>query len=394
MNPRNRRWRAFAAALVLISAVSCLGSCASLPAQGPSASEVGDQGRAEKAALESDFLIIDLDQRIAEVLRQRGRPTLARTFGDRRPAPQQVIGIGDALQVTIWEASAGGLFSSPIVDRASPGSHTAVIPEQVVARDGSITVPYAGRIKVVGLTPPQVEQRIVESLARKAIEPQAIVSISRNISNAVTISGEVSQGARVPLSPRGDRVLDVIALAGGPRAAVHEIFISLTRGGHTVTVPMQNLLSTPQENIFVYPGDTLTLVRDPQTFTAFGATGRNALVNFDAKGITVEEALAKVGGLLDNLADPSGVFLLRTEPVEFARRLDPLHVFPPVVHAVHVVYRIDLRRTNTYFLARDFPVFDKDIVYVASAPASEWLKFLSLVQMSAAPVLTTKAIGQ
>ncbi|MFX9150255.1 polysaccharide biosynthesis/export family protein, partial [Acinetobacter baumannii] len=80
----------------------------------------------------------------------------ANHFGDYRPPQSRVIGIGDVINVTIWEASAGGLFSSPVVDRASPGTHTAVIPDQVVEQDGAISVPYAGRIHVAGLTPPKV----------------------------------------------------------------------------------------------------------------------------------------------------------------------------------------------------------------------------------------------
>jgi polysaccharide export outer membrane protein len=160
------------------------------------------------------------------------------------------------LTVTIWEAASGGLFSAPVLDRSSPGSHTAVIPDQVVERDGAITVPYAGRIRVVGMTPPAVEAQIVKSLEGKAIEPQALVSVTHNLSNTVTVSGEVASGARVPLSPRGDRILDVIATSGGIKAAVHDVFITLTRDGRSVTVPMQALLTNPRENIYARAGDT------------------------------------------------------------------------------------------------------------------------------------------
>ena len=236
-----------------------------------------------------------------------------------------------------------------------------------------------------------MEEKIVQALLGKAIEPQALVSISHNLSNTVTVSGEVASGARVPLSPRGDRILDVIATAGGIKAPVHETFISLTRDGHTVTVPMQALLSSPQENIYARSGDTLTLVRDPQTFTAFGAAGRNAVVTFDAKGITLEEAVAKAGGLLDSQADPAGVFLLRTESISLVRQLDPSFPVKPGQTTANVVYRINLRDTNTYFLARQFVVENKDIVYVASALATEWQKFLSLTELTATSAITVKA---
>ncbi len=159
---------------------------------------------------------------------------------------------------------------------------------------------------------------------------------------------------------------------------MHDVFITLTRDGRSVTVPMQALLSRPQENIYARAGDTLTLVVDPQTFTAFGATGRNALVSFDAKGITLEEAVAKAGGLIDMQSDPAGVFLLRVEPVSLVRQLDPTFPLQPGQTQANVIYRINLRDPNTYFMARNFQIQNKDIVYVASAIATEFQKFLAI----------------
>jgi polysaccharide export outer membrane protein len=338
-------------------------------------------------------VLVDLDERVNTILEGRALDSFAGRFGDYRPAQNQVIGVGDTLSVTIWEAAAGGLFSSPVVDRASPGSHTAVIPDQVVERDGSITVPYAGRVRVVGLTPPAVEDRIVKALTGKAIEPQALVSVTNNLSNTVTVSGEVAKGARVPLSPRGDRILDVVASAGGINAPVHDVFITLTRDGRSVTVPMQALLTRPRENIYARAGDTLTLVSDPQSFTAFGATGKNALVTFDAKGLTLEEAIAKAGGLIDAQADPEGVFLLRAEPVSLVRQLDPSFPLKPGQTVANVVYRINLRNTNTYFMARKFAIQNKDMIYVASAMATELQKFLNLTTGVANVVYVAKITG-
>ncbi|MCP6151546.1 polysaccharide biosynthesis/export family protein, partial [Klebsiella pneumoniae] len=77
----------------------------------------------------------------------------------------------------IWEASSGGLFSAPVADRNSPGSHTAVIPEQTVTQHGYITVPYAGQINVLNKTTPEVQEAIIQGLQGKAIEPQALVTV-------------------------------------------------------------------------------------------------------------------------------------------------------------------------------------------------------------------------
>ena len=135
------------------------------------------------------------------------------------------------------------------------------------------------------------------------------------------MAGEVVTGARVPLSVRGDRLLDLIAAAGGAKAPVYETFVRLSRDGVTATIPMERLVSNPAENIYAQPGDVLTLVRLPQSFTVFGATGANAQIPFTAERMTLVEALAKAGGLQDLRADPAGVFLFRFEPPRVVKAL-------------------------------------------------------------------------
>ena len=107
-------------------------------------------------------------------------------------------------------------------------------------------------------------------LASEALEPQALVIVKKTAVNAVTVAGETVGGARVALSPAGDRLLQVIAAAGGAQAPVHETFVRLSRNGVTATIPLETLVADPAEDIYAEPGDILTLVRAPQTVTVFG----------------------------------------------------------------------------------------------------------------------------
>ncbi len=253
-------------------------------------------------------------------------------------------------------------------------------------------MPYAGRIKVSGLRPAEVETRIVEELKGKAIEPQAVVTITRNRNNTVTVTGEVTSGALLPVSGKGDRVLDVIAAAGGIKAPAHESFVRLTRGEKTANVPFNTILADNRENVYVRPGDVLTVVREPQRFTAFGGTGRNELVPFDAAGMTLEQAIARVGGLLDHRADATGVFLLRFEPAPLVAEMLPEREGQIETSYVPVVYRLNLRDANSYFLARAFHMRDKDILYVANAPLTEVQKVFSVIGTLASPVVQGAAV--
>lgn len=377
----------FSRLIVAAAVVGTFAGCSALPSQGPTTMGVLEETYYQSEDYTPRYMVVPLDARVSSILERESLPSFQGKFGDRRGAPTSVIGVGDTVSVTVWEAASGGLFSSSLMPGVSAGSHSAAIPNQAVGLDGSITVPYAGRVRVVGQTPQQVERIIVERLVGKAIEPQALVTIANNVSNTVSVTGEVTNGSKVPISTRGDRILDVIAAAGGVRAPVHESFIALSRDKTTVKVPMQVLLARPQENIFVRPWDTITVMREPQTFTVFGAAGRNAMVNFDAVGITLEEAIAKAGGLLDAQADPQGVFILRTETVEIARLLNPHYPIEPGMRSANVIYQVNLKDAGNYFLARKFAVHNKDVMYIASAPATQVYKAMQLFNTVAQPAV-------
>jgi polysaccharide export outer membrane protein len=367
-----------------------LAGCSVLPASGPSATDISDHENSTEAS--GGYILIDIDERVTTIFAAQPRDSL-RFFGDYHPAPELRIGVDDAVSITIWEAAAGGLFSAAPGDRTfNAGSRTATLPPQIVARDGTVGVPYAGRLTAKGLTPAQLETEIVKRLQGKAIEPQVLVTIVKNGSNTVTVGGEVTAGARVPLSVKGDRILDVIATAGGIRAPAHESVVKLTRGNRTVSVPFNTIVTDPHENIFVRPNDVITVVRSPQTFSAFGSTGKNATVPFEAAGISLEEAIARAGGLLDYRADPAGIFLLRFEPRKLAEQMVPGRPMPSEGALIPVIYKLNLRDANSFFLARAFQMRDKDILYVANSPTDPVQKFLGLVGQVTAPVISGASV--
>lgn len=373
----------------LLTGLCCaISGCVSfLPAPGPSTIQVtSEEGPGETLG---GYIVIDIDERVTAIASSRLPESFRRVFRDDRPSPDLRIGIGDSVAVTIWEAAAGGLFSAaPTATGMAAGSRTAVIPEQVVSRDGTIRVPYAGRLQVRGLHPAEAEDLIVKGLTGKAIEPQAVVQITKSLSNSASVGGEVTTGSIVQLNPRGDRILDVISAAGGIRIPAHEAFVRLTRGKQTVSIAYNTLLAKPDENIYVLPRDVITVVRDPQTFTAFGSTFRNDKVPFDAGGTTLEEAIAKVGGLEDTRSDPAGIFLLRFEPAAMVAQMAPEKPLPSQGELIPVVYRLNLLKANSFFLARAFPMRDKDILYVANSPSVPVQKFLHLVGSLTSPVVS------
>ncbi len=363
-----------ACAVALLS----LAGCGTLPDSGPSASDVTTrQAGADEIPR---YIVVDITPTTVEALRRRGYGSFSAQFGDRRVSAEPVIGVGDTVTVTIWEAGAGGLFSAPaIADKVSAGANSATIPEQVVGRDGAITVPYAGRVHVANRTTRAVQADIERALEGKAIQPQVLVNVTRTAGDSVSVGGEVAAGARVPLTVKGDRLLDVLASAGGVRAPVNETFVEMSRGSTTSRIPLITIVNDPRENIYLHPGDTLTLVRDPQKFIAYGATGQNAEIPFDADGISLAEALAKSGGLQDNRSDPRGVFIFRYEPQSVARQFDPANPLVRPGRLTPIVYRLDLTDPNSLFLEQSFRIANRDLIYVSNSPSTDVQKVFAII---------------
>jgi polysaccharide export outer membrane protein len=369
--------------------VLALAGCSAIPSQGPSASDIAS----ERSAPVQRFELVDLDMNVAKALGARRADKTIASFGDYRPSTQLRIGIGDEVAVTIWEAAAGGLFSAPLVtDKFTTGSKSATIPPQVVDRDGVITVPYAGPVHVAGHTPREVQAAVEQALEGKAIQPQVLVSVTRSPSNTASVLGEVVVGARVPLSTNGDRILDVLALAGGVKAPVNESFVELTRGDRTARVALTRVVNDHREDIYVRPGDVLTVIRDPQTFIAYGATGRNAEIPFDADGINLSQAVAKAAGLQDSRSDPSGVFVFRFEPESVARRLRPNSPLIQPGKLTPFVYQLNLRDPNSMFVAQTFPIFNRDVVYVSNAPLTDIQKVMEVFNLAVTPAASAAEI--
>lgn len=381
-NLRMRLLRSFSHLASLLVLGALLAGCAG---SGPTGRDLLTAGEAR----DTNFSLVEINEFTIGTIANWHRPSLSAVFGDYRRPGIHKIGVGDSVQINIWEAGAGGIFSASAAELQQPASRAAQIPEQVVSREGTVNVPYAGRIRVAGKTPSEVEEQIVKRLQGKSAQPQVLVTLAKSFHNTVTVTGDVTAGARVALNGAGDRILDVITQAGGTRAPLYETYITLTRDGQSHNVAMQTLLANAKENIYVRPGDIITVIRATQSFTAVGATGRQAHIGFDANGLTLEEALGKAGGLLDERADPRGVFVLRFEPSALAQSYPNAKPHLIAGGVVPVAYHLDMRSPVSLFLARRFAIRDKDVLYVSNAPISDIEKVLRVFGTLTSPAVST-----
>jgi polysaccharide export outer membrane protein len=362
---------------VVLGAAIFLAGCSFYPGSGPYSHEVRMDEKG-KDAESLPYALVKLSPEVLGILADNS-PRLASNALPRRAArPEIRFGIGDVVSVTIFEAAAGGLFI-PAEAGVRPGNFIT-LPNQNVDTSGNITVPYAGAIKAEGRTPSQVQQDIVNALRNRAIEPQAVVALVDQRTSLVSVLGEVNNPSRFPVNAAGERVLDSITRAGGPKGQGFDTWVMLEREGRRTTVPFGALVYEPANNVFVQPNDTIYVYREPQTFVAFGATGKQGQFNFEAWRISLAEGVGKAGGLNDSSADPASVFLYRGEPRDVATKLG-IDVSQFSTPMIPVIYSVNFRDPSSYFLATKMQMRNKDVLYISNAPSVEIAKALQFFRL-------------
>lgn len=373
-----------------------LAGCAILPADGPSSrrAEAVTSAPLGESAIKIVDLSVEVTRQVIAVIRN---PSFADDLGDGQIAGTDV-GNGDLLSLTIIEAPPAMLFGSQSLSSSaaaslsstvSPsGARSSEVPEQVVSNNGTIRVPFVGEIRASGRSTAAIASEIERRLRGLAHEPQVFVRTSRNATSNVTIIGEIANSLRMPLTPKGERLLDALAAGGGVRQPVGKMTVQVTRGSVVQAMPLESVIKDPRQNIVLQAGDVVTLLFQPYSFTVLGAARSNQEIAFEGTGLTLIQALGRMGGLDDQRANPKGVFIFRFEdPALFAGE----GATPPAATKdgkVPVIYRVNMRDPATLFVAQSFPIKDKDVIYVSNAPLTDFSKFLQAVSQIVYPIAT------
>ncbi len=397
----------------LLCATLVLSNCSINSRQGPSALDI-DLMSKNQYKTDQTYVVFNITPELIQELDQNRTSPFLSTFGKENTSYNPItLGVDDILEVNIWEASAYGLFSTREVKQTSIKTE--------VDENGEIFVPYVGRVSAFNKTVEEIRKIIENGLKGKAVEPQVQVILAVNNSNNITIVGDVNKPGQYPLPTRGLRLMEAIAIAGGTPQPTFESEATILRkvidtsrqqspsplqdtdisktnlGARSTTkqgtVRLDETLSDPQNNIWLSSHDTVQILNRPRRFAAFGAVESKNLVPFKTETLTLAEALAMVGGLRDDLADSGGVFLFRFEDSElietvqkrFKGTSDTLYTASNEPMRITVegrqatVYRLNFNKPQAFFMASNFLMRDKDIIYIANAPTAEFNKFMTKI---------------
>ena len=373
----------------LLALQGCATTSAWLPASGPSAHDITGAPQQDNSSIK----VINVDDTVIRRLLEERKHTYFSTQFPSKLASTYFVGPGDVLSISLWEAPPATLFSSAPLDSAG-GSTTRMVsfPEQMVSAEGTINIPFAGMIHVSGHSPQQIQTMIEKKLHGKAHDPQVLVRMAKNTTSTVTIVGDVGRSLQMPLTAKGDRLLDALAAAGGVQQSVGKETIQLARNGHVVSMPLKHVIQDPRQNVPLAPGDVITVTNQPLSLIVLGATTQNKELNFESQGISLAQALGRVGGLQDARADARGIFVFRLADDTDLGVSDPKA--PKTADGkVPVVYVLDMRNPGSMLMAQGFKMHNNDVLYVSNAPAAELQKFLNIVTSSVYSITSLKTIG-
>jgi polysaccharide export outer membrane protein len=351
----------YAALFVLVAALAACG----LPRSGPTKREIYS-GSVQR---EGDSFVVAVNDRVTRATAVVPALGFSSGFLNAGVVGSDTISPGDVLALTIWENVDDGLL-------ASEGQAATVLTEVQVDGNGDIFVPYAGRIRAAGNSPEAIRRIITEKLNAQTPDPQVQVVRAAGDGSTVSITGAVGAQGVYPIERPTRTLTAMLARAGGVAIEPEIAQITVIRGGHQGSVWFQDLFRNPQYDIALRGGDRILVEEDTRSFTALGATGTQNRVKFESQTLSAIEAIAQVGGLASQIADPTGVFVFRNEPEEIAKVVlgrDDL------IGDQRMVYVLDLTEPNGVFLARDFVIRDGDTVYVTEAPFVQWAKTLNAV---------------
>jgi len=270
---------------------------------------------------------------------------------------------GDVVKVRIFEPYEGSIF--PTIQR--PG---ADLGTQRVTDEGTINIPYVGSVAVAGLDLSQIEQRIAGQLKGKAQDPQVIVEFVADRTHTVMVSGDVKNPGRVSVLEGTRSAVDAINRAGGPfnlPAAQAEVVVR-RQGQVILTAQYADLLAGA--DIGIQKNDEIVVRPNSRIFTVLGAVQKSGNVDLTKPNLTLLEALGQVGGLSDERANKTGVFVFRLGDIQ------------NIPGARARVFRLDLGQPVSIFVAQQFGMQARDVVYVTNAPLYEYNKILTAVYRS------------
>ncbi len=303
-----------------------------------------------------------------------------------QPAEPYRIAAGDVLGIVVWDhpelsatmlpppAAAGagaiGIAASPM----QPGSGFEV------DQQGMLDFPYAGRMKVAGMTPPEAHALLTKRLAVYLRSPKVSLRVMSYRSKRVYVDGEVKAPGVQPINDIAMTLTEAINRAGGMNPVADQSRVMVTRAGKTyqVNLPLLVQRGVNPSAVVLQNGDLVRVPsrEDSKVFLSGEVSAPRALAMRNGR-LTLNEALGEAGGINPVTGDARKVYVVRRHEQE------------------SVVYQLDANSPGALAMAEGFELSPKDVVYVAATALTNWNRTISAMipgSLPTAVIATTPAV--
>ncbi len=311
------------------------------------------------------------------------------------------VGKNDILSITVWEQPELSIPNESFVGH-------------VVSNDGKFYFPYAGKIQAAGKTIAQIRKKLEEKLKPFTAKPQVDIRVTSFRSQKAYITGAIQKTNPLEINDTPLSIRDAISKSGGLKPYGYTGYATLVKGNKNIPIDLNRMLkyNDNRQNFLLRNGDRLHIIeRDEidewrrklnldiqkvkilspvrlkieldkiksitllkkelereqklQQSKVFvmGEVHKPGSIRYQLEdGITLAEAINDSGSFKEETVNPRGIFVVRKENNN---------------DQIPTVYQLPIVAIQSMFLAEQFNLHPRDIVYITATPSIRWNRVLS-----------------
>lgn len=279
--------------------------------------------------------------------------------------PPYTIGHGDILSIVVWDhPELGGTVITPASGATELGPNGAPPTGFVVDNEGRVQFPFAGVLKLAGLTEDQARDLLASRLAKYIASPNVTLRVQAYRSKRVYIDGEVRSPGLQPINDIPMTLTEALNRAGGMLPTADQSRLLLERGAARYRIDLRELVQQGINpgSVMLANGDIVRVYsRDESKVFVTGEVVTPRALTMHNGRLSLNEALGESGGVSPLSGDSRQVYVVRKAGGDVR------------------VYQLDARITGALAMAEGFELAPRDVVYVAASPLANWNRGLSLL---------------